>query len=317
VLIGAEDLERIDAADAAVVADPLAFVRTSVAIAVAGVVCSVHFDRDDAAACFAARYADLIVNGAAPERHAFAMRDPAIGWLFWSAAPHAFRWPHGDLAAHVVAFLADAVALTAFVQQRADGIVSLHAASVGLPGGIAIIVGDSNAGKTTTAIACARAELDLYSDERCLIDRHAFVHRFPRAINVRAPGLRLLLRDPLPGNDPIGARLRAHGETDWNDVRISDLMPARSACEPRPLRAVFVLAGYAGAAAVETVPAVRAVHAAARWTHGAGGGLDKIGRLLDVFAAVPCYALQLGAPAQSARLIRSVLQRHVAELEPA
>ena len=107
-------------------------------------------------------------------------------------------------------FLADAFALTEFLRERDDGIVSLHAATVGLPGGVAAIIGDSNVGKTTTAVACARAGMDLYSDERCLIDQRSMIYSFPRAINVRATGLQLLVADEFRGNDPIRARLRAH-----------------------------------------------------------------------------------------------------------
>jgi hypothetical protein len=315
MLIGAEDLVCVDASNAAVVVKSFAFRRRSVVIDVAGTACAVHFDSDAAAASFVLRYADLMVSGITPQRHAFAMRDPTFGWLFWSDGSQAFRWPHGDLAAHVVAFLADAVALTAFFQQRDDGVVSLHGASVGLPGGIAAIIGDSNAGKTTTAIACARADMDLYSDERCLIDRRSLIHSFPRAINVRKAGLRLLLQDRVPGVDSIGTHLRAHGEGDWNDVRISDLIADQSELEPRPLCAVFLLAGCAQAASLEAAPASRAVRASARWAQGAGSGLEKIARLLGIFANVPCYRIRLGTPDESARLIRSVVEKRVCELE--
>jgi hypothetical protein len=307
MLIGAEDLRSVDAACAAVVAEPFRFCRESVTFDVAGVTCAVHFDDADAAATFRARYADLLDVGSAPERHAFAMRDPELGWLFWSSPSAVLRWPHGDLAAPVVAFLADAVALTAFFQDRADGVVSLHAASLGLPNGIAAIIGDSNAGKTTTAIACARAQMDLYSDERCLIDRRSFVHAFPRAINVRSSGLQLLVRDRLPGADPIGARLRAHAGGDWNDVRISDLVGGPRVLEARPLRAVVLLGKHVRAAALEVVHPAQAVRASVRWAQGAGRGVDKIARLLDVFGTVPCYRLHLGTPGESAHLIRNLV----------
>jgi hypothetical protein len=308
MLIGAEDLVSIDAGRARVVAAPFLSWRDSVVIDVAGITCAVHFDDSEAAAMFRLRYTDLLSLGATPERHAFAMRDPEQGWLFWSGTLPVLRWPHGDLAAHAVAFLADAVALTAFFQDRDDGLVSLHAASLGLPNGVAAIIGDSNAGKTTTAIACARAQMDLYSDERCLIDHRSYVHAFPRAINIRSSGLQLLVRDRLPGADPIGVRLRAHAGGDWNDVRISDLMRGQRTLEPRPLRAVFLLGEHAPAPILQSVPPAQAVRAAARWAQGAGSGLNKIAHLLDVFGAVPCYRLHLGTPSASAQLIRSLME---------
>ena len=314
MLIDAADLVRVDAARAAVVRRPFLFRRASVVIDVAGLVGAVHFDNAGAAARFAARYSDLR-SSLTPDRHAFAMCDAELGWLFWSGTAPVLCWPHGDLPVHAVAFLADAVALTAFFQLRADGVVSLHAASVGLPNGIAAIIGDSNAGKTTTAIACARAEMDLFSDERTLIDERSYVHAFPRAVNLRKPGLSLLNADHVRGADPIGARLRAHGDDDWNDVRISDLIPAQRIVDARPLRAVFVLGGHARAPAAAIVPAAVAVRAASRWAQGAGSGVDKVARLLHIFGSVPCYRIDLGTPDESARLLRGVVESGVPELE--
>jgi hypothetical protein len=315
MLIGAEDLVRVDAARAKVVAEPFRSWHESVVIDVAGVICAVHFDDGPSAAAFRLRYTDLLSFGATPERHGFAMRDPKLGWLFWSDTSSVLRWPHGNLPAHIVAFFADAVALTGFFADRADGMVSLHAASVGLPNGIAAIIGDSNAGKTTTAIACARARMDLYSDERCLLDRRSFVHPFPRAINLRSSGLQLLVRDLLPGADPIGARLRAHAGGDWNNVRISDLVRGQRTLEPRPLRAVFLLGEHVPAAAAHLASPAQAVRASARWAQGAGAGLNKIAHLLDVFGTVPCFRLDLGTPDESAQLIRRVLERCIPALE--
>jgi hypothetical protein len=306
MLISADDLVPIDAVDADLVAAG-ARARHTVVIDVAGLVCAMHFDRVDVAANVAARYADLRVATRPPQRHAFAIHDGTRGWLFWSEGTPVLRWPHGELPPHVVAFLADAVALTAFLRERNDGIVSLHAASVGLPDGIVAIIGDSHAGKTTTAIACARAGMTLYSDERCLIDRVSFVHAFPRAINLRAGGIRLLARDRLPGADPIGARLRAHGVSDWDDVRVADLGAAGGPLVPRPLCAVVLLDGSAPTASLERVPASRAVRAAARWAQGAGAGMELLARLYAIFARVPCYALRLGTPCDSARLIRRLV----------
>jgi hypothetical protein len=314
-MISAGELVIVDATDAVMVTDPFAFRRRSVAIAVAGVRCAVHFDNDEAAECFARRYADLTVAGSSAQRHTFVMRDAAYGWLFWSPGEPVYQWPHGDLGAHAVAFLADAVALSTFFHARTNGMVSLHAAALGVADGIAAIIGDSNVGKTTTSVACARAGMQLYTDERCLIDRRSLVHAFPRAINIRENGLHLLATDSVAGPDPIGNLLRAHGPGDWNDVRISTLLPAQGALEPRPLRVAFLLAGVEREPRAAVTTPNRAALAAARWAQGAGTGLDKIARLAGIFSKVPCYALHLGAPDATARLIRSLLESHVIELE--
>ncbi len=314
MLVSAEDLVPVHASNAEVVVHQNANVLRSVIIDVAGLACAVHFDRHDVAACFAARYADLEVTGISPARHAFAMHDPALGWLFWTSGGSACRWPYGDLAPYLVAFLADAFALTEFLREREDGIVSLHAATVGLPGGVAAIIGDSNVGKTTTAVACARAGMDLYSDERCLIDQRSMIYPFPRAINVRAAGLQLLVADEFRGNDPMGARLRAHRDADWNDIRISDLVPSQRALEPRPLRAAFLLAGAHTVPEFERTNATGAAKVSARWARGAGSGLERLARLVELFSDVPCFRLRLGTPAASAQAIRSSLEMHILDL---
>ena len=307
MLIGAEELVAVERGAAGVVRDAAAHVRHSVVLRIAGTACAVHFDDAPAARRFAARYADLTIAGAVPRHHAFALRDPVLGPLFWSDGGPVFRWPHGDLAEHVVAFLADAVALTAFFNERADGVLSLHAATVGIPGAAAAIVGDSDVGKTTTAIACGRIGLRLFSDERCVLDGAAVVHPFPRALNVREPGRALLLRDRVAGPDPVGERLRAHGPGAWTDVRFGELFAPWALPEPAPLRAVFVLAGAGPRVRLDPATTAAAVKAASRWAHGAGRGLDKLARLHDLFGRAVCYRLELGSPDASAHAIRAAL----------
>jgi hypothetical protein len=66
---------------------------------------------------------------------------------------------------------------------------------------------------------------------------------------------------------------------------------------------------------IEAVPAERAVHVSARWTQGAGTGLEKVARLLEIFRSVPCYRVSLGTPDQSARLIRACVEYGSREVE--
>jgi hypothetical protein len=307
MLIGADGLVRVDPAGAARVRSAPRDVRASLTLDIAGSICAVHFGDVEAARWFGARYADVTCVAEAVEHNAFAFFDADLGPLFWSDGGPVFCWPHGPLQPHVTAFLADAVAMTAFFDARDDGAFSLHAASVGVAGGAAAIVADSNGGKTTTAVACARAGMQLYGDERCIIDARGFVHPFPRSINLRAGGNRLLLRDVLAGPDPAGERLRAHGEGDWEGVRLNDLLGAWSAPPPQPLRAVFLLAGHAREPRVEPASALRAAKAATRWAQGAGAGLERVARLLELFSATACYRLTLGTPHASACAVAAVL----------
>jgi hypothetical protein len=305
VIVSAEQLEAI-ASTPVRITDARARARFSITLHLAGEICIVRFEDPEAGRLFAQRYADLTTIGN-PVREAFALREPDLGYLFWLGGDTVFRWPHGDLSPEAVAFLADAVALTAFILRRDDGLISLHAAVAGVDAGVAAIIGDSHAGKTTTALACARIRMHLYSDERALIDRQRIVHPFQRALNIRNAGLRLLAQDALRGDDAIGALLRARPDGAWDNVPFSDLF-GRTERRRRPLRAVFLIAGAAPEPLLEPATATQAAKAAARWAYGAGRGLEKVTRLLELFNGVPCFSLVLGTPDASARAIRDALE---------
>jgi hypothetical protein len=313
MLISADDLVPIESHTVPTMRNPYASIRATAAIEVGDRPCVVHFDDFEVAACFCARYADLLTDTRSYDVESFAMTDPHFGPLFWTLGGRAFRWPSGRLEPHVQAFLTDAVALTACFTVRSEGLVSLHAATVGIPGAAGAIVGDSNGGKTTTAIACLRAGLRVYGDERCVVDRNGLVYPFPRAVNLRAAGLRLLLNDRVPGPDPVGEFLRSQPEGDLSDVRFRTLRSDWTAPPLEPLRAVFVLDGTAAEPRLtETTPA-NAAKAAARWTQGAGSGVDKVARLIELFGAASCYRLVLGTPHASALAIEAALRQGTAQ----
>lgn len=307
MLISADDLVTVDPQTVPLICDPSRHIRATVGIEVGDRPCAIHFDDYDVAARFCARYVDLTTDARHYAVESFAMTDPDAGPVFWTIGGRAYRWPFGPLEPYVQAFLTDAVALTAFFSQRAEGLVSLHAATVGVHGAAAAIIGESNAGKTTTAIAALRAGLRLYGDERCVVDRNGWVYPFPRALNVRAPGRRLLLEDRITGPDPVGDALRARTDGDWADVRFNELLPGWSSPPPAPLRAVFVLDGTASEPRLTATTPAHAGKSAARWAQGAGSGLDKIARLVELFGAATCYRLVLGSPDASARAIEAAL----------
>jgi hypothetical protein len=307
MMVSADDLLPISPSAAAIASGRLR-ARFPVTLRLAGETCVVRFDDAETCRLFARRYADMAADGNEPAAHeAFAVRDPVLGHLFWATGDTAYRWPHGAAAPHVVAFLADAVALTAFIVRRTDGLISLHAAVAAIEGGAAAIIGDSNAGKTTTALACARIGMQLYSDERCIIGRETIAHPFPRAMNIRDTGRRLLTQDVLDDDDPVGRRLRARPEGAWDDVLFSDLF-GRNEHRPQPLRAAFLIAGVASQPSLEPATASQATRAANRWAYGAGRGLDKLARLFEIFRNVACFSLVLGTPDASARAIRGELE---------
>lgn len=276
-------------------------VRT-VALEVAGEPCAVHFDDAAAAGAFERRYADLHTTRV-PAMHAYAVARAPGGALFWMAGGPAYRWPHGELSASAIAFLTDAVALTSLFRAHPDAL-SFHAAAVGDGDGVAALAGDSHAGKTTTALACARSGMELYTDERCVLSRGTVVP-FPRAVSLRAGGAALLAADR--PDDALGTLLRTRDAYD--DLRVSELFAPWTPPAPAPLRAVFLISGAASAPALTPVTRTEVLRAAARWVHCPGDGLDAMARLLAALAGVPCHRLVLGTPGETARLIADTLQR--------
>ena len=308
MFVTANDLDALPAAPLSA-AEARSRARSTVVLNILGRTCAVYFDDLDAALVFGARYADLRTTADTYDAEAFTLRDPAGGRWFWSLGSAAFRWPHEACDPGLQSFFTDAAAITSFFLQRDDGVLSLHAASVASPGAAAAIIGESNVGKTTTAIACARAGLRLFGDERCIVDRAAHVHPFPRALNIRAGSRNVLAADRDASDDTFARRMQTRPPGALHDVRFADLFGSWSPPEPEPLRAIFVLDGLGEEPRLRSTTAADAVRAAARWAHGAGAGIDKIERLLDLFAPLQCYRFVLGSPSASAATIAAVLSR--------
>jgi hypothetical protein len=286
----------------------------TVPVEVAGAICAVRFADAEVAAAFARRYVDLEPTVVGHQVEAYAVADRELGALFWRWGGRVFRWPHGALPPDGLAFLADAVSISGFFDAHPNGALSLHAAAVEYEGGIAAIVGDSNVGKTTTALACARAGMTLYSDERCVIvDRE--VHPFPRALTIRATGRALLLADR--DDDAFGHVLLAAPAGELRDVRFRTLFPGWETPPPLPLRSVFLLAGSAGRPEVTGTHGADAARVTLRYAHGAGRGFDRLTLLLRLFGKVACHRLLLGSPAASAAAIAETMRADALRPAPA
>lgn len=224
---------------------------------------------------------------ASPEGYALSReRD---GWL----------WNDGALPAGALAFLADAALLSAVV--HADpALQSVHAAAIAYNQRGAIIAGDSEAGKTTTLLGCAREGLQLFSDERALV-RGGTLYPFVRRCRVRTGGRSLLLADN-PG-DAVATHLQESEEID-----LTECFGNESIGEPAPLRAVFILHGRAARAAIERIDSAAALPAISRWFDMRGEPLDRLGEALALLRGRDCYRLTAGTPADTARLIRTALE---------
>jgi hypothetical protein len=146
----------------------------------------------------------------------------------------------------------------------------------------------------------------LYSDEQCLIEQGRVVP-FPRALNLRAAALRLLVDDNIGEDDPLGERLSKRPAGDWNGIDYHELLPGWSPPPPQPLRALFLLGAAHSGPAAERVPYTAALRAALRWAKSCKRGLDRAAELAAVLQPVPCYRLKLDSPDAMARIIYATI----------
>lgn len=228
---------------------------------------------------------------------------PSVGgYRFWCAHDGAWEWQDGPLPVDALVFLADAALMSAVVHARCD-LCSIHAAAVALNGKGALIAGDSTAGKTTTLLACGRAGLQMFSDERALL-RSGQLQPFVRRCQVRDGGRVLLLGDD--DSDALAGALRG-----GIDVDTVDCFGPRAIAKPCPLKAAFILQGPERAARLKRIDAATALSAVARWFDTRADAIGRIGVALATLRATDCYALTLGPPAETARAIRTVLEKRL------
>jgi hypothetical protein len=299
-MVSAERLERVELSEderSVLAADA----RYSVRIGVAARAVDVRFFAKEACAAFARRYRDHITRDEA--LFSYFVGSDGSSLYFWSDRSQPWRWP--DRATpEIAAFLADAAVISAVV--RSDpSLVSLHAAVVGLGDRIAAIGGNSMAGKSTTAIACVRAGMRFYSDERLLM-RGETVFPFQRACALRPGGRRLLANDGVA--DEFARWLEATRGDPPSDVSISELFGGRTIGTPGRLTAAFVLSGYAQRPVVTQMSRFEAMPTLFRWMDGREGNFSRLARLASLLSNVACFSLVLGTPAESADAVAATLE---------
>jgi hypothetical protein len=220
-------------------------------------------------------------------------------YVFQCAHDGSWRWRHGPLSTGAVAFLADAAMMAAVVHFDPQ-LMSMHAAAFAYNGRAGAIAGDSTAGKTTTLLACARAGVAVYSDERTLV-RSGNVHPFLRICSVRSAGRDRLLLDA--ADDRLARVLSSSSLFTFTQA----FGPAVVA-PVEPLDALFVLNGYASVPEIERIDTAQALPAISRWFDAAAGSLDRLARAVTLLRSVRCYRLTLGTPAASAQKIMEVME---------
>jgi hypothetical protein len=269
-----------------------------------GTCIAVGFDDARAAASYRRRYARLPSERPA-DVHAYALRCGG-STLFWVEGGPAYRWREVLEDPLAVDFLADCVVRHTYFMELSP-YLSFHAAALGVAGGAFAVTAASEGGKTTTALACARRGMPLYSDERCILDGER-VLPFPRALNVRAAALELLASDPAFPDGGVGERLCAHRGADWTGVDFADLFSDARLPPAEPLRAVFFITARAAEPAVRAMPFREALPALLGVPlRGRNRGVERVADATRLLAQAKAYALTLGRPDATACLVHETV----------
>ncbi|MHB8146345.1 MAG: hypothetical protein ACYDGM_03660 [Vulcanimicrobiaceae bacterium] len=260
----------------------------------------ISFDDERAAEYFNERYQHMVT---VEDGVAFALdvaRDRDGTHLFRVTRGATYAWRGGALTSGDVAFLADAVATTTAFTRLRDTI-TLHAATIRSGSGAFALVGDSGAGKTTTAVACALSGHEVYSDEFCIVSKGS-VRPFPRCLSLRPGGIAVLRRlrvTPAALREDLHLR-EARG---WSNVRFDRLFGRIPTDERAPLRAIFLLAGRAEHPSIEPLAPTAMLSAAARYAKSSSPAFERVAEVLQLLRSLACYRLVVGDPNETVAAI--------------
>jgi hypothetical protein len=262
---------------------------------IGGVTIEIRTNVTGLAAAFAHRYSDH-----PPVRRpdfTFTVAEESNGYVLWSRHDGVWRWLDGRLSLDAVLFLTDATAMSAVIHYD-ERLATMHAAGVQYRGVTAAIAADSEGGKTTTALACARAGFRVYSDERVML-RDGVVVPFLRRCRVRDESAGLLCDDSA---DSLTMQLQQNRAISWTETFGADCVAG-----PASLHALFVIAGKAGPR-IEPIEWSNALPAITRWFDCKGGALQRMARAVSTLQNVRCYRLFLGTPGETATALAQVLE---------
>lgn len=269
-----------------------------------GTVLRAHFEDPKAAQFFLARYRSM-ESDAEPAINLYSVVCGDLGPLFWTDQGMQCHWPL-EYGPRRIAFLADHVATKALFRALA-GVVGFHAAAVYAGGTAAAIAARSEYGKTTTAIACARRGMPVYSDERCVVVR-GLVVPFPRAINVRVDAVSLLREECVEDPRGIVERLSADEGKRRRYLTFERIFGSPDLPPPSPLGAAFFIDGRDSGARVRAIPGTDAVRLLLKDARSSLFGFARVAQIVSIIDKVPCFHLTLGTPDETACLIRATVE---------
>lgn len=266
-----------------------------------------HFNQPGEADAFRWRYRSFLSSGR-PDFVSCAVASDDEEPCFFTEPGEAFRYPLVLRGTGVVAFLADAVTGRGFFGIH-PSLLSFHAAAVSVGNSAAAISAISTGGKSTTAFACARRGMGLYTDERCVL-KDGFVYPFPRAMNVRAGGIDLLLSEQVPDDEVMARPLRGHAGKDWECIQFCEVFGARPLPKPAKLESIFFITGKSRTPRAEPLERPGALQRLLESSFsGAAPGMDRLAAAAELLQQARAYALTLGTPDDTALLIAATVRR--------
>lgn len=175
------------------------------------------------------------------------------------------------------------------------GLVTVHAATIRVPGGVLLVAATSGSGKTTLALGLAARGHTLLSDELAVIDAAGTIHPYPRALHVRPDTLDLI---PDLGFLSGRPRLVLGGGSEWA-VTPAELRErwGGDVAVAGPLAAVIIVDGVPGIGlpgVTPLPPAVAALELARGSWAASEDFVGTLGRLAMASADVPCGRLVNG-----------------------
>jgi hypothetical protein len=195
-----------------------------------------------------------------------------------------------------------------------SGLLFLHAGSVGIGGSGALILGPTNGGKSTTALAVAQRGHAFLGDDVAaarLATRELLP--FPKSAGLREGSQARALEGRVQACRHLLATNRDGIRRTL--VRVSDLFPW-SVSGPLPVRFAFVLDGLADRAAIsafrpalEELPRLKPMVTDYSTVWGLSPGRDLVLFLsvVNLLSGLRCYLVQRGSPEETARAIEGVM----------
>ena len=211
-------------------------------------------------------------------------------------------------------FVSDCIVSVA--QYVQSGVLFMHAASVGVDGVGALLLGASHAGKSTNALALAlRGNAFLGDDVAAVRLATREILPVPKSAGLRAGPLHRQLGARLQGVRHV--RLPGRDGVPRDVVRVSDLFPA-SKSGPLPLRFAFMLGGLTGIAKVSAfkpgyadmmrLRSMVVIDTNPLWGQSPGQDLMELLKVLDLLRGLRCYLVDLGSVEETAGRIEQAMR---------